>query len=145
MCRASKDFRGSAVALRKAREIDPDNVPLMRDAISLFAQLGEHEESLKARHQYFMLRPNLRGNWIILAVGHELVGDYEEALRVYQGFADASQEDGLTTLERGELALHVVKCMVKAGKSKEALEKLEDDVHAGVLPFEAEAIETQGE
>lgn len=83
--RAKKDWAGASASLKKAREIDPQNIPLIRDAISLHTQMGEYKESLEVRHQFFTMRPMLRANWISLAVGHELVGDYEEALNVLDG------------------------------------------------------------
>lgn len=79
----------------------------------------------------------------MLAVGHELVGDYEEALKIYQGLDETTKDDGLTPLERGELSLHVINVMVKAGKLKEALEQLEDNERAKLIPNDIETIELQ--
>ncbi len=89
--RANKDFQAAHESLQTARSLDMDNIPLLRDSISLSTQLGKHEESLAARHQYFTMRPNMRTNWITLAVGHELCGDYEEALRILEGLVDVTK------------------------------------------------------
>ena len=89
IARANKDYDTACRSLNRARDIDRDNMPLMRDAISLHTQLGQHKESLRVRHKYFTMRPNLRSHWISLAVGHELCGNDQEALSVFLGLEEA--------------------------------------------------------
>lgn len=91
IARANKDYETACRSLSRAREIDPDNVPLMRDAISLHTQLGQHQESLRVRHRYFTMRPNMRSHWISLAVGHELCGNDQEALNVFLGLEESTK------------------------------------------------------
>lgn len=91
IARANKDYDTACRSLSRAREIDPDNMPLMRDAISLHTQLGQHKESLRVRHKYFTMRPNLRSHWISLAVGHELCGNNQEALSVFLGLEESTK------------------------------------------------------
>lgn len=87
--RADKDFVGAAEALRKARAIDPDNIPLIRDSISLYTQLKYYKEAQDARQKYHALRPNMKANWVTLAVGYELCGEPKKALDVYASLKKA--------------------------------------------------------
>lgn len=42
------------------------------------------------------------------------------------------------------MAWHIVRLMIKVGKLKEALERLEDDISARIVPNSGESIELQG-
>jgi hypothetical protein len=42
------------------------------------------------------------------------------------------------------MAWHIVRLMIKVGKLKEALERLEDDIAARIVPNAGETIELQG-
>ncbi|GHJ85614.1 hypothetical protein NliqN6_2016 [Naganishia liquefaciens] len=145
IARANKDYDTACRSLNRARDIDPDNMPLMRDAISLHTQLGQHKESLRVRHKYFTMRPNLRSHWISLAVGHELCGNDQEALSVFLGLEEATKDEGLSPLEKTQMAWHVIRLMIRVGKLKEALERLEDDISARIVPNSGESIELQAE
>jgi tetratricopeptide (TPR) repeat protein len=87
--RADKQFSAAGEALRKAREIDPDNIPLIRDSISLCTQLKQYDEAQQARIKYHSLRPNMKANWITLAVGYELCGESEKALTAFEQLSGA--------------------------------------------------------
>jgi tetratricopeptide (TPR) repeat protein len=87
--RADKDFAGAADALRKARDIDPENIPLIRDSISLYTQLKHYDEAQQARIKYHTLRPNMKANWVTVAVGYELCGEPQNALNVYDQLGKA--------------------------------------------------------
>ena len=82
--RADRDFPAASEALRKALTIDPENIPLVRDSISLYSQLRDHKEAQKARIKYQSLRPNMKANWVMLAVGYELCEEKEKALEVFE-------------------------------------------------------------
>ncbi|KAJ9115715.1 hypothetical protein QFC20_001042 [Naganishia adeliensis] len=145
IARANKDYDTACRSLSRAREIDPDNVPLMRDAISLHTQLGQHQESLRVRHRYFTMRPNMRSHWISLAVGHELCGNDQEALNVFLGLEESTKDEGLSPLEKTQLSWHIIKLMIKVGKLKEAHERLEDDISSRIVPNSGESVELQAE
>ncbi|KAJ9125287.1 hypothetical protein QFC22_000243 [Naganishia vaughanmartiniae] len=145
IARAKKDYATAGRSLTRAREIDGDNIPLIRDAISLHTQLGQHEESLRVRHQFFTMRPNLRSNWISLAVGHELCGNYQEALDVYLGLEESTKDEGLAPIEKTQMSWHIVKLMIKLGKLKEAHERLGDDIRDRIVPNSGETVEIQAE
>ncbi|KAJ9127946.1 hypothetical protein QFC24_000231 [Naganishia onofrii] len=145
IARAKRDYVTAGRSLTRAREIDPDNIPLIRDAISLHTQLGQHEESLRVRHQFFTMRPNLRSNWISLAVGHELCGNDQEALDVYLGLEDCTRDEGLAPIEKTQMSWHIIKLMIKLGKLKEAHERLGDDIRDRIVPNSGETVDIQAE
>lgn len=55
-----------------------------------------------------------------------------------------AQDEGLSPLEKTQMAWHVIRLMIKVGKLKEALERLEDDISARIVPNSGESIELQG-
>ncbi len=149
MARAAKDWTTAHVALARAREIDPDNIPLIRDSISLLTHLRRYDEAVEVRHRLFLLRPTGRAGWIGLAVGHELAGDHAEAIRVLQGLKDITRSEGDGSLvsanEKKNFEIWLVSLHIKAGQFKEGLELLEDDIRDRVVACQGEAAEMQGE
>ena len=55
-----------------------------------------------------------------------------------------TQDEGLSPLEKTQMAWHVIRLMIKVGNLKEALERLEDDISARIVPNSGESIELQG-
>lgn len=132
--RANKDFTGAAESLARARAIDPDNVPLIRDSISLSTHLGNYEEAQEAQVQYSRLRPNMKQNWIALAVGFELCGDRKKALEAYEQLRLLSKESAYEGVEGAELSMHVIQLLIDEGDYSTALAKLRQDIEDKVLP-----------
>jgi peptide alpha-N-acetyltransferase len=148
MARANKDWETAYKALTRAREIDPDNIPLIRDSISLLTHMRKYDEAIEVRHRLFLLRPAGRSAWIGLAVGHELAGDFDEAIRILEGLKDLTKSEGdggLTAeIEKRNFELWLMSLYVRAGKFAEALEKLEDDFRDRILTNQGEASELHG-
>ena len=55
-----------------------------------------------------------------------------------------AQDEGLSPVEKTQMAWHVIRLMIRVGKLKEALERLEDDISARIVPNSGESIELQG-
>ncbi|KAH8090651.1 NMDA receptor-regulated protein 1-domain-containing protein, partial [Filobasidium floriforme] len=132
--RADKDFAGAADALRKAREIDPENIPLIRDSISLYTQLKHYDEAQQARIKYHTLRPNMKANWVTVAIGYELCGEPQNALNVYDQLGKALKDTGYDSVEKAELCIHTIRLMVEVGRYQDALELLRKSVDDKTLP-----------
>jgi peptide alpha-N-acetyltransferase len=66
--------------------VTQDNQNLLRDAASLQIQLRVFDGLVDSRHNLTRLRPNLRSNWIGLAVAYHLNGDLAEAKRVMEHY-----------------------------------------------------------
>lgn len=104
----------------------------------------QYAQAVATRHHYLLLRPPIRGSWLGLVVAHELNGDYEEALRVYDDFASCVQDDGATGPEKSQIRLYIVKLCVKAGKFEDGLRRLEDGFASKIISPPGEASQLKG-
>ena len=59
---------------------------LLRDSAQLQTQLRLYENLVDTRHTILKLRPNLRQNWVALAVAHHLNGNPLEAKKVLEHY-----------------------------------------------------------
>jgi N-alpha-acetyltransferase 15/16, NatA auxiliary subunit len=59
---------------------------ILRDAASLQAQLRIYDGLVDSRHTLLRLRPQLRGNWVALAVAYHLNGNLVEAENVLEKY-----------------------------------------------------------
>ncbi|KAL7423428.1 hypothetical protein Q5752_001008 [Cryptotrichosporon argae] len=141
LAKSRKDWDEASKAFNMARKQDPDNIPLIRDAIALSAHTRQHQAALEARHHYVTLRPQIRASWYALMASHELVGDVDEALRVFDSVADMAKGEGGTRPERAQVHLHVVRMCVEAGKWEQAEVRLDAAVKSKTLSLRGEASE----
>ena len=59
---------------------------ILRDAAHLQTQLRLYDGLVETRHTLLRLRPNLRQNWIALAVAYHLSGNLSEAKNVLEQY-----------------------------------------------------------
>ena len=59
---------------------------ILRDAAHLQTQLRQYDSLVETRHTLLRLRPNLRSNWLGLAVAYHLNGQLGEAKRVLEHY-----------------------------------------------------------
>ncbi|OCF40829.1 peptide alpha-N-acetyltransferase [Kwoniella heveanensis CBS 569] len=133
LAKSRKDWDEASRAFAMARKQDSDNIPLIRDSISLFTHTRQYSAAVAARHHYLLLRPQIRASWLGLMIAHQLNGDLEEALEVYNGYLSTLQKDGATGPEKSQVLLHVIKICIEAGKDQEGLDKLRQGVRDGVI------------
>lgn len=149
IARANKDWDTASSALDKARKIDEDNIPLLRDSISLLTHLRKYDAAIEGRHRFYLLRPQGRSPWIGLAVGHELAGNYDEAIRIMESLKEVTKTEGDGSLnaqiEKRNMEIWLCRLYMKAGRFNDALEKLEDDFRDRIVDCQGEAAEMQGE
>lgn len=144
MAKTRRDWGEASKAFAMARKQDPDNIPVLRDAIALSTHTRQYQQALEARHHYLLLRPQIRSSWLGLMVSHELAGDLEEAVRVYDGLQSMVQKDGASGPERAQTLLHVIDICMRAGKYEDALERLEKGLKEEVISPRGEASEMKG-
>lgn len=126
-------------------DADPqDNIPVLRDAIALTTHTRQYQQALEARHHYLLLRPNIRSSWLGLMIAHELAGDYEEAIRVYDGYQTTLKKDGASPTEQAQTLMHVIQLCMSAGKFEEAENKLEQGLKDGTISSRGEASSVKG-
>lgn len=128
-----KDWEEASRAFAMARKQDPDNIPVIRDSIALYLHTRQYGPAVAARHHYLCLRPMIRSSWLGLMIAHELNGDLEEALEVYDGYVSCVKSDSSTEPEKAQVCLHVVKMCMKNGDYEDALSRLERGLRNDVI------------
>ncbi|GFZ49424.1 hypothetical protein JCM24511_07544 [Saitozyma sp. JCM 24511] len=145
LAKSRKDWDEASRAFAMARKQDNDNIPLIRDSISLYLHTRQYSQAVSARHHYLLLRPQIRSSWLGLVVAHHLNGDTDEALRAYDGFAECTQTDGATGPEKSQVCLYIVKLCMEGGKHEEALRRLEKGLADKVISPRGEASQLRAE
>lgn len=145
LAKTRKDWPEASKAFAMARRQDPDNIPVLRDAIALATHTRNFPLAIEARHHYLLLRPQIRSSWLGLMIAHELHGDYEEALAVYDDFTNTLSKDGGTAPERAQILLHVIKMCIAAGKFQSGLDRLEKGIADGTISPRGEVSEIKAQ
>lgn len=133
LAKTRKDWDEATKAFAMARKQDPDNIPVLRDAFALATHTRQYDTAAEARHHFLCLRPQIRSSWLGLMVAHDLAGDFDEGIKVFESYESIIQKDGATSPERAQVLLFVIKMYIKAGKPQGALDRLERGVKDGVL------------
>ena len=63
-----------------------ENLNILRDSAHLQTQLRNFDALVETRHTLLRLRPNLRQNWVALAVAYHLNGEFDEARKVLERY-----------------------------------------------------------
>ena len=63
-----------------------ENLNILRDSAHLQTQLRVFDALVETRHTLLRLRPNLRQNWVALAVAYHLNGEFDEARKVLERY-----------------------------------------------------------
>ena len=63
-----------------------ENLNILRDSAHLQTQLRIFDALVETRHTLLRLRPNLRQNWVALAVAYHLNGEFDEARKVLERY-----------------------------------------------------------
>ncbi|KAK4688996.1 N-alpha-acetyltransferase 15/16, NatA auxiliary subunit, partial [Tremellales sp. Uapishka_1] len=145
LAKSKKDWAEASKAFAMARKLDADNIPLIRDSISLYLHTRQYPQALAARHHYLTLRPQIRSSWLGLVVSHHLAGDIDEALRVYDAYLGAMKTDGATPTELSQVLLYIVKMSIEGGKNEEALGRLQKGMADGVISGRGEATQLKAQ
>nr|XP_019044577.1 peptide alpha-N-acetyltransferase [Kwoniella bestiolae CBS 10118]OCF23507.1 peptide alpha-N-acetyltransferase [Kwoniella bestiolae CBS 10118] len=143
LAKSRKDWDEASRAFAMARKQDPDNIPLIRDSIALLTHTRQYPAALAARHHYLLLRPQIRSSWLALVIAHQLNGDLDEALKVFEDYQTTLKEEGATGPEKSQILLHILRIYIEAGKDQEGLEKLRQGVRDGVISPRGESMIAQ--
>lgn len=133
LAKTRKDWDEATRAFAMARRQDPDNIPVLRDAFALATHTRNYEAAAEARHHFLCLRPQIRSSWLGVMVAHDLAGDFDEGIKVFESYEGILQKDGATAPERAQVLLFVIKMHIKAGRQQGALDRLERGLKDGVL------------
>eukprot|EP00842_Homolaphlyctis_polyrhiza_P003359 jgi/Hompol1/4023/HPOL_003439-RA len=77
--RGERNIEEAAKCYANALKYDKENTQILRDFSFLQLQMRNYEAFSLSRHQLLLARPNLRANWVHLAVSYHLLKDYKNA------------------------------------------------------------------
>lgn len=123
--KGEKNYEEALKSYTQALRFDKDNLNILRDAAQLQTQLRLFDSLVETRYALLRLRPNLRQNWIALAVAYHLNGNLTEAKKIvdhYQFFLKNLLD---YDVEQSEILLYHVRILEELGDFKEALSLLD--------------------
>lgn len=82
-----------------------ENINILRDTAHLHAQLRNFDSLVDIRHTLLRIRPNLRQNWVALAVAYHLNGCLNETKKVLEHYEVALKVRLFIYVEQG-IATH---------------------------------------
>ncbi|KZV76643.1 N-terminal acetyltransferase A, auxiliary subunit [Peniophora sp. CONT] len=115
--KAEKDYDGALKSYGQALRFDEHNQNILRDAAALQAQLRHFDALVETRKTLLTVRPNLRQNWIGLAVAYYLSGDGEKAIQVLESHERSLKNVPEGDYEHSELLLFHLKVLSSDPKS----------------------------
>jgi len=77
-------------------------------------------------------------------VSHQLCGDLDEAIKVYDGYVSTVKDEGASRTEQSQILLHVVKMCDEAGRTQEAYQRLEKGLRDETISPRGEASSIKG-
>lgn len=128
-----KNYDEALKSYTQALRFDRDNMNILRDAASLQCQLRLFDGLVETRHTILRLRPNLRQNWVSLAVAYYLNGSPDEALRVLESYEGTLKNVPPYDVENSETALFHVTLLDALGQHQEALSFLDTNSKSRVI------------
>jgi tetratricopeptide (TPR) repeat protein len=115
----AKQFANAVIILRRILQIAPDNFTAHANLATALFELKRFEE---AKQEYLLLtekQPNLAIAYFFLAIAHDNLGEYPDAMANYQQFlklADAAQNK--LEIEKVNLRLPALQNQIKKGEGK---------------------------
>ncbi|KAI0037136.1 NMDA receptor-regulated protein 1-domain-containing protein [Vararia minispora EC-137] len=131
--KADKDYDGALKSYHQALRFEKDNQNILRDAAHLQTQLRLYDQLLDTRIILLRLRPNLRQNWIALAVAHHLAGDLQAACTVLEQYQRTLKNVPPHDVEHSELLLYHARILEDLGAHSQALDFLDEHARTGAI------------
>ncbi|KAH9849573.1 NMDA receptor-regulated protein 1a [Lenzites betulinus] len=126
--KGQKNYDEALKSYTQALRFDKENMNILRDAAHLQTQLRHYDQLVETRHTLLRLRPQLRQNWIALAVAYHLHGNLTESKNILAQFERIVKNVPDYDIELSEVLLYHVRVLEDLGEYKEALALL--DTHA---------------
>ncbi|EIN08866.1 N-terminal acetyltransferase A auxiliary subunit [Punctularia strigosozonata HHB-11173 SS5] len=131
--KGEKKYEEALKSYTQALKFDKDNMNILRDAASLQAQLRLYDGLIESRHILLRLRPQVRGNWVALAVAYHLSGNLTEAENVLTKYESILKNIPAHDVETSETVLYHVQVLELLGESEKALQFLESNASDDVI------------
>ncbi|KAI0341366.1 N-terminal acetyltransferase A, auxiliary subunit [Trametopsis cervina] len=126
--KGEKNYEEALKSYSQALRFDKENMNILRDAAHLQTQLRQYDGLVETRHALLRIRPNLRSNWIGLAVAYHLHGNLVEAKKVLEHYEVILKNIPDYDIEHSEVLLYHIRVLEDLGEYGEALNLL--DVNA---------------
>ncbi|KIP11893.1 hypothetical protein PHLGIDRAFT_82848 [Phlebiopsis gigantea 11061_1 CR5-6] len=126
--KGQKNYEEALKSYTQALRFDKENLNILRDAAHLQTQLRQYENLVETRHTLLRMRPNLRQNWIGLAVAFHLNGNLTEAKKVLEHYEASLKNIPDYDVEHSEVLVYHVRILEDLGEFNDALALL--DVNA---------------
>ncbi|THH29718.1 hypothetical protein EUX98_g4478 [Antrodiella citrinella] len=126
--KGEKNYEEALKSYTQALRFDKENMNILRDAAHLQTQLRLFDGLVETRHTLLKLRPNLRQNWIGLAVAYHLNGSLKDAKQVLEHYESTLKNIPDYDVEHSEVLLYHIRLLEELGEYPKALGLL--DVNA---------------
>ncbi|PIL27725.1 hypothetical protein GSI_10878 [Ganoderma sinense ZZ0214-1] len=123
--KGQKNYEEALKSYTQALRFDKENMNILRDAAHLQTQLRLYDGLVETRHTLLRLRPQLRQNWIGLAVAYHLSGNLAEAKTVLEQFERIVKNVPDYDVEMSEVLLYHIRVLEDLGEYTEALTLLD--------------------
>ncbi|EJD05554.1 NMDA receptor-regulated protein 1a [Fomitiporia mediterranea MF3/22] len=141
--KGEKDYEGALKSYTQALKFDKDNLNLLSDAANLQTQLRHFDALQETRELILRLRPNMRKNWVSLAVAYHLNGNLAGAKKILEKFMEIVKNIPDYDFEHSELTLYHIRVLEELGELNEALGKLDDAAKSRVIVDRTAVMETR--
>ncbi|KAI0766255.1 NMDA receptor-regulated protein 1-domain-containing protein [Irpex lacteus] len=126
--KGEKNYEEALKSYTQALRFDRENMNILRDAAHLQTQLRQFDGLVDTRHTLLKIRPNLRSNWIGLAVAYHLNGNLSETKKTLEHYETILKNIPDYDVEHSEVLLYHIRVLEDLGEYREALNLL--DVNA---------------
>ncbi|KAI0264685.1 NMDA receptor-regulated protein 1-domain-containing protein [Gloeopeniophorella convolvens] len=141
--KGEKNYEEALKSYTQALRFDKENMNILRDAAHLQTQLRLYDGLVDTRFLLLRLRPNLRQNWIALAVAYHLNDNLPEAKNVLEHYERSLKNVPDYDPEQSDLLLYHVRVLEDMGEHAEALTLLDTNAKARAIVDRVAVMETR--
>ena len=141
--RSDREYDEAIKCYKNSLRMEKDNLTVLRDLAQLQIQIRDLNGFLETRQRLLELKPTNRQTWILLALAHHLLGNYELAATVLDSYETTldSVIIGSEPYEHSEILMYKITILKEGGKWNEALQALDAAEKAGYIKDKLGAIE----
>ncbi|KII91268.1 hypothetical protein PLICRDRAFT_38004 [Plicaturopsis crispa FD-325 SS-3] len=123
--KAENNYEEALKSYTQALRFDKDNMNILRDTAYLQTQLRIFDGLVDTRNTIVKLRPQLRQNWVALAVAYHLNGDPLNAKKVLEAYERTLKDIPDYDVDHSETLIYHVRILEELGEFSEALDMLD--------------------
>ncbi|EAS00294.2 NMDA receptor-regulated protein (macronuclear) [Tetrahymena thermophila SB210] len=130
--RTNRNYQEAINCYKKALDISPDNVQILRDLALLQVQIRDVEGLCDTRKKLLLNKESLIINWVAYAFSLHLKGSIEECLKVIDSIINITKNNPLKGIEKTEFCLYHAQVYADGGNYEMQLKILEQN-EEGIL------------